>query len=258
VNAFTFSGLQSVVLPASVKFLGECCFSNTKSLVSLVFERGSRLREIRSEAFHWSGLEKLILPSSIEVIKEAAFEGCLSLKLLEFQSGTQLRKIKAKLSLPNSIQSINCSAFIDCHLTSISFFPSPTTFEFRGDMLEDISGRELMRYFAKAQEIEISNSVEAIRPFCFADYESLKRLTFETGSRLEVIDDSAFRETSLKAIVIPRSVKIMGQFCFDMATFVSLQFRRLSKVAKTLIDLAKRIGKPRSGFDRGLRDSCCF
>jgi hypothetical protein len=171
----------------------------TKSLFSLVFEKDSCLWQIGQRAFSESGLANLILPSSVKVIEVAAFRHCHSLKLLKFESGTRLRTIESflfsgtaltNLSLPNSGHSINGSAFVNCHVTCISFFPSPTAFELRADVLEDISGRELIRYFGNSQLIEISSSVQMIRSHCFAYYQRLERLTFQVNSRLEVIEDS--------------------------------------------------------------------
>jgi hypothetical protein len=53
-NAFSYSSLQSIVIPNSVEILGSFCFSRCKSLSSISFESNSRLMRIESHAF--SGL----------------------------------------------------------------------------------------------------------------------------------------------------------------------------------------------------------
>jgi hypothetical protein len=43
--------LIEIIVPSSVEVLGEKCFSDCGSLSSVIFESGSRSREIRQEAF---------------------------------------------------------------------------------------------------------------------------------------------------------------------------------------------------------------
>jgi hypothetical protein len=136
-----------------------------------------------------------------------------------------------ELSRPNSIRFINGSAFVSCDLAFISFLPSWTAFVCWDDMLEDVSGRELIHYFGNCQKIEISNSVEVIQSDCFANCQLVEHVTFALGSRLQVIEDSAFQGSGLKVIEIPRSVKIPGRCCFAGCQFlVSVRFTSGSMV----------------------------
>jgi hypothetical protein len=50
-NAFSYSSLESIVIPSSVEILCSKCFSNCESLSSLSFESNSRLTRIESHAF---------------------------------------------------------------------------------------------------------------------------------------------------------------------------------------------------------------
>jgi hypothetical protein len=206
----------------------------------VVFESNSHLRQIGEWAFFGSGLENLILPSSVEVIEAGAFQCCFSLKLLEFHSDTRLQTIEPflfhrtaliKFSLPNSIHSISGSAFVECHGAFISFFPSPTLFDLRDNILEDISGRQLIRYFGTSETIEIARSVEGILSSCFRDCEFLERVTFDEGSQLEILEDHAFSGTSLKIIEIPHTAKRLSDFCFGWCrSLVSVTFEAVSQL----------------------------
>jgi hypothetical protein len=162
------------------------------------------------------------------------------LKSLKLESGTRLQTIESsvfcetaltEISLPNSIRSIKGSAFLGCHFTSISFFSSATAFDFRDDMLEDISGRKLIHDFGNSQKIEISSSVEVIRSYCFMQCESLEYLIFEVNSRLEAIENCVFEQSGLKVIEIPRNVEILGDSCFyGCKSLVSVTFENGSKL----------------------------
>jgi hypothetical protein len=54
-KAFSGSHLIEIVIPASVEFLGESCFSFCGSLSSVTFESGSRLVGIEREVLHQAG-----------------------------------------------------------------------------------------------------------------------------------------------------------------------------------------------------------
>jgi hypothetical protein len=51
-GAFSLSGLTSIHLPASVPVIGESCFSDCRSLVSITFDPASQLQKIRRNAFY--------------------------------------------------------------------------------------------------------------------------------------------------------------------------------------------------------------
>jgi hypothetical protein len=63
--------------------------------------------------------------------------------------------------------------------------------------------------------IEIPSSVEFIGENCFRGCESLCEITFESGSKLQRIEEEAFRLNNLKMIEIPSSVEFIGEFCFS-------------------------------------------
>jgi hypothetical protein len=50
-QAFARTRLVEMIVPASVEVLGENCFYECRSLCSVTFESGSRLREVGEDAF---------------------------------------------------------------------------------------------------------------------------------------------------------------------------------------------------------------
>jgi hypothetical protein len=63
-KAFSYSLLQSILIPRNVEILGSKCFSSCKSLSSIEFESNSRLTRIESEAFYKSSLQSILVPST--------------------------------------------------------------------------------------------------------------------------------------------------------------------------------------------------
>jgi hypothetical protein len=50
-SAFTRTAVECIKIPASVEEIGASCFFNCKDLVSVTFERGSKLQAIGESAF---------------------------------------------------------------------------------------------------------------------------------------------------------------------------------------------------------------
>jgi hypothetical protein len=54
-EAFSGSGLTTIMIPSSVEVIGRCCFKYCKSLVSVTIEPNSRLTRIEEQTFCGSG-----------------------------------------------------------------------------------------------------------------------------------------------------------------------------------------------------------
>ena len=153
-----FSGctaLTAIEIPASVEEIGPAAFHGCTSLVSVVFEKGSRLSEISSEfvkddihrtniivgAFgNCTALTGIEIPATVRTIAVGTFNGCTALKSVTFESDSQLETIKGthfegnyygtfsdcisleSITIPASVKSIEYSAFRGCtSLSDISF-----------------------------------------------------------------------------------------------------------------------------------------
>jgi hypothetical protein len=157
-EAFRTSGLTSIHLPASVTVIGDDCFSSCRSLVVITFESGSQLSQLETRAFCESGLTSIHLPASVTVIGESCFCRCESLASITFDPASQLQEIRRSafrgvpveaLILPGGIRHLPGSAFAETRLETLSFSPLSMTFTVCDSIVQDISGRCLIRYFRK-------------------------------------------------------------------------------------------------------------
>jgi hypothetical protein len=64
-------------------------------------------------------------------------------------------------------------------------------------------------------ELSIPNAIEELFDGCFAGQDYLSAVSFEPGSRLRRIGDSAFHNSGLRSIVIPASVQRLESCCFS-------------------------------------------
>ena len=81
--------VESVEVPASVKYIDANAFYKCKSLKRVVFAKGSRLEIIGSVCFHGSGIEEATLPSTVGQVGDAAFSECRSLRTIYIKDGCE-------------------------------------------------------------------------------------------------------------------------------------------------------------------------
>jgi hypothetical protein len=89
------------------------------------------------------------------------------------------------------------------------------------------------------KSIIIPSSVEVLCESCFFECKSLSSVTFESGSRLQCIEESTFRESGLTSITIPSSVEMLCKLCFAQCHSIeSITFEndlKLSRIELTTL-----------------------
>ncbi|MCL2522248.1 MAG: leucine-rich repeat domain-containing protein [Erysipelotrichales bacterium] len=93
-GAFENSGLESIVLPRSLEWIGRRAFSQTKNLIKVDFEPNSELYSIDRGAFVGSSLEWIRFPASLRMIGMYAFIGT-NLKEIHQEKGSNLEMISS-------------------------------------------------------------------------------------------------------------------------------------------------------------------
>ena len=79
-NIFRGSALETIVLPRTLRVIGESAFEGCKCLKSVSFSEDPMLDEIGVRAFYGYGLESFTVPQKLKKISAVAFGNCRALK----------------------------------------------------------------------------------------------------------------------------------------------------------------------------------
>ena len=86
-NAFQYSGLESINIPASVINIGDAVFKDCIYLRNVNFEKNSQLKNLGNEVFYRSSsLTKINIPAGVSIIGKNTFRGTTSLETINFDS----------------------------------------------------------------------------------------------------------------------------------------------------------------------------
>ena len=126
---YNLHGLTSVIIPNSVKSIGNDAFHGCYNLISVTIPEG--VTGIGTQAFRECGnLTELFLPESITSIGEGAFSGCYNLTDITIPDGIETIKYSTfdycsnlkSILIPSSVVTIEYGAFSYCeHLTDVYY-----------------------------------------------------------------------------------------------------------------------------------------
>jgi hypothetical protein len=184
--AFSGTALQSIDLSPSLEFIGDFCFFSHHSLKSFTPESESQLKTIGSGAFLGIHLEELSVPDDGDIDPEA-FSWDLIWPLFLLIPASRDFAVLDRVILSNRSLVFHC-------ISQVEFF-------------------------------RIVPELEVIGESAFARLESLRGLHFVHCSQLRRIEASAFCCTSLRSLVLPRTVEILCDSCFNECQFLaSIEF----------------------------------
>lgn len=222
-DAFGYSGLTSIVIPARVAAVGGLSrgtFRNNTSLTSVTFEKGSKITSIPTDAFNFcSALKSIHLPATVTEIELSAFIYCKSLAAVTIEEGGEIFKIGNTAFKGTKLSVTNINALIK-NVTEISEYAyqeTTSTVDEDGTLVipEGITtiGREAFRKANGIKKIQFPMSLVSIETYAFSECSNLTEVVIPDG--VISIGDGAFRIcASLKKVVVPSSVVDLGNYAF--------------------------------------------
>ena len=222
--------VTEIVIPASVRELGDSCFENCKQLTYVTFAEPSSLKRIGFKAFGGcKELAEIRIPDSVEELTHACFCDAEQLSNVTFGERSSLKLIGPRvfsgevglgcplieLTIPDKVTELGDGAFFGCARLEIVRFGKCSALKKIGP--EAFSGWP--GNACSLKEICIPDSVEELCDKCFFNCKELSVVTFGESSSLKRIGVEAFSggngyECSLKAIRIPGRVKELDEKCF--------------------------------------------
>ena len=201
---FAIRNIQNVTIPSFVKIIGEHSFDKTTKLKKVDFEKNSNLQIIKSYAFLTSSIESLSIPSSVLILKP---NWCTKAKNL-----TNISIIKNN--------QINIFYFDNKFILG------------KSDLCSDVFDVLL---FARhdIKTATIPSFIKQIGPSAFDSCTKLKHVDFPFDSKIELIGNGAFGDSSIESILIPSSViEIEKNVFYDCKCLKEIKFENDSKLKK--------------------------
>ncbi len=227
-KAFYQNDLRELVLPESVKSIGDYAFAENTNLASATI--GSGVETIGNYAFRKDALAKITIPASVKTIGDYAFAENTNLASATIGSSVEAigdyafyKDALAEITIPASVKTIGDYAFAEnSKLASVTIGSGVETigeYAFYEDALAEVvipaSVKTIGDYAFFWNELvsaTIGSGVETIGSYAFANNSKLASATI--GSAVETIGNSAFKSSALAEVVIPASVKTIGNYAF--------------------------------------------
>ena len=207
--------MEEFQVPPGVTEIQLGAFSSCKRLRRItlnenleILEEGRGGNDRGRGVFEDSGIEEIMLPRKIRRIGHATFDGCRNLRVVYVENGIEA-------DVPQTVLS-----------SAIQVLPLPDTVV-RGVRIWDLKAlrdviipdgaEEIGRYWFRNSQIEsvaVPDSVKWIQPYAFANCQRLRRVTFQTGSELQIIGNSSFSRSALEEVSVPRSVQVIEDSAF--------------------------------------------
>ena len=227
--------LDTIVLPSSVKALGQYAFMNCLKLKSINLPVTQKTLPV-SFFEGCTSLESIELPATLTTISTDAFYGCIKLAHVNLHEGLTTIGLRAfynckldSIIIPSTVTSIGNSAFKGNPLKSIVWKPKTcsigsddsapfysttsqvTSFVF-GDSVQVIPAY-LCKYMNRLDSIVIPPTVTSIGQSAFMYCTKLKSFTFPQG--IKTVATSVLEGcTALEEVFIPSSVTTINQDAF--------------------------------------------
>lgn len=218
IGTYAFAGqtnITKVIIPKTMKTIGDFAFNNCYNLVEIEFANGCVLDTLGKNVFNsCKSLKNIALPNGIKNIPEYAFAACESLE---------------SIKLPANLQSIDQYAFVwTSSLKSITF-PSGLkkimNYAFRSSGLETVTIPEGVTQFGIYAFTECHSLTEATLPTTITTFGNqvftncIALTTVNLPEGLTTLGGYTFKGcTSLETVKLPSTLTTFGNYTFQGCT----------------------------------------
>lgn len=253
MGAFMESDIEEIILPESLKSIGEECFSLCLKLRQLIMP-DSVTKLGRSSFAYCHFLENLHLSTSLKAIEHKTFGGCVSLKRLDVPGSVKTidasaivwneegfeeiilhegveeitaengknsfmfakQSVLRKIYIPSTLKYLTTGIFSNCmDLESLVIAENNPYFKTVDGVIYTRDGKELVAVPDRSREdFSIAEGTEIIGEGCFWQFCRLRNI--HIPSTVRIIESRAFDSCmSLKEISLPESLEEIGTRTFD-------------------------------------------
>lgn len=228
------SKLKSIVLPKKVKSLKDRCFQYASVLATFSIPAGSVLSTIEDLSFDNTALTSISFPKTLTFLGVNSFQYCKSLKSVTFAAGTNLPTLGGgvfksctslpTITIPSTVSTFDPSAFAYCSSLVSIYVPSANThYTSRDGIVYTYNKQRLVCCPAGKVSAFIYNYIIVIGSNAFWRCTKLQNLTFQSGCKLETIEDGTFYScTALVRVDLPTSLKTVKQNAFAGCTKLAI------------------------------------
>ncbi|MFT3738561.1 MAG: leucine-rich repeat domain-containing protein [Breznakibacter sp.] len=214
-EAFRGNDISNLILPTSVDVIGAYAFAGS-NISSIVFPEN--FKEVASGVFSGNNITRLNLPPSLEKIGVDAFShnhiSAIDLpESITYLSGFR-ENMFAQITIPAHVKEVGTNAFSNNPLTSLTIANGVEKIgngAFSDVVLDNQTNPSIPHIDLK--NLHIPSSVRTIDGQAFRSNYNLASVTFEEG--IEYIGNEAFLLCSLTEVVIPSTVKSIGDGAFN-------------------------------------------
>ena len=187
-NCVPNAKVTKVTVSEGIESLGSCTFRSANVLTDISLP--STLTSIADHCFIWCyALQKIALPENLKRLGARCFFDDTGLK---------------SITLPKSLEALEEGIFINCHSLGKVVFP------------ENVKYNTIPQHFLNGcrslTSVNIPEQIETIGNYAFQQCYLLKNITLPNG--LKTICNSAFIESGLETLIVPKSVQIIGEHAF--------------------------------------------
>lgn len=292
-NSFSYSFLNSLFIPASVKELQEGWCNKTHYLKSISISPNNEyfkyddehqiiVRKLTKESENFDvlvfanrNIENANIPSTIKHIESYAFDQCNVLKEIKFPEDSELLSIGKKsicsyslqfFYIPSKLEKIQDDWNNNCDkLTQIMISSKNKNFKYNDHCNQLIVGKsnvqsndfdDLIFVNHGIEELTIPDNIKHIYSNCFFNNKTIRKINFSPNTQLQTIGKMVFSFSSIIEIKIPKNVTEIGKKSLgycDLTTIIFENGSRLQNIQKKLFDCDKHLKKVEIPVDSFLR-----